>query len=375
MPRRASVTLAFLLAVSAALPLRSADERDRLKVGPQPDGRIVVPTNQIIQPAGTQVTIAGRPVDLLPIEGGRLLVAKNMRNLVFIEAATGKIVQTLPLPVATKGLAGAFSAVGLVTAGERVLASDSQGAVRIAKRNSAGSFAWDGHLDLKAPTVGGAAYPTGMALQGDAHVWVCSSRGNELQLLGLAKGEVEARVPVGVAPYMPVVVGEKVYVSNWGGDRPAKEDPQHKTSGTPVKTDARTSVANHGSVSVVEKKGNEWKQTKSIAVGGHPSGMVTSPANKFVYVANANSDAVSVIDATKDEVVETIDCKPEAKLPFGTGSNAVALGPDARTLYVANGTGNCVAVVRLAAKSTEAAGLAPAASCITGMIPTGWYPG
>src|SRR5436189_3166828 len=93
------------------LPLTaSADERDKLKVGLQPDGRIVVPTNQILQPAGRQVTFAGRPVDLLLIDGGKLLVAKNMKNLVFIDTATGAIKQTLALPAAAKGLSAAFSA-------------------------------------------------------------------------------------------------------------------------------------------------------------------------------------------------------------------------------------------------------------------------
>ena len=105
--------------------------------------------------------------------------------------------------------------------------------------------------------------------------------------------------------------------------------------------------------------------------------MTASKDGKFVYVANANSDTVSVIDTATDEVVETIDCKPEAKLPFGTGSNAVALSPDGRTLYVANGTGNCVAVViaggrRRAARSPVGA---PTPSRVAGMIPTGWYPG
>src|SRR5262245_63214250 len=232
----------LLFAVALGLPVGSADERDRLKVGLQPDGRIVVPTNQILQPAGTQVTFPGRPVDLLAIDGGRLLVAKNMRDLAFIDPATGNVVQTLALPAAADGLSGAFSAVGLVAAADRLLASDSQGAVRIAKRNADGKYAWETHFALKAPSVGGVAYPTGMALCGEGQVWVCSSRGNELQLMKLDTGEVEARVPVGVAPYMPVVVGEKVYVSNWGGDRPGKDNPTHKTSGTPVKTDQRTSV-------------------------------------------------------------------------------------------------------------------------------------
>ena len=76
-------------------------------------------------------------------------------------------------------------------------------------------------------------------------------------------------MPVGVAPYMPVVVGEKVYVSNWGGDHPAKDDATLKTSGTPVRTDPRTSVANHGSVSVVSKVGDgvEADEDRSRSAG------------------------------------------------------------------------------------------------------------
>src|SRR5262249_9137528 len=133
-----------------------ADERDRLKVGLQPDGRIVVPTNQVLRPAGRQVTFPGRPVDLLLIDGGRTLIAKNMKDLVFIARAAGAIGQTLALPAAAKGLAGAFSAAGLIAAGDRVLATDSQGAVRVARRKDGGAFAWDGHFMLKAPSSGAA---------------------------------------------------------------------------------------------------------------------------------------------------------------------------------------------------------------------------
>ena len=96
----------LLLVIACFLPSEAvADERDRLKVGLQADGRIVVPTNQILQPAGTQVTFFGRPVDLLPIENGKFLVAKNMRDLVFIDPSTGAIKQILALPDATKVLA------------------------------------------------------------------------------------------------------------------------------------------------------------------------------------------------------------------------------------------------------------------------------
>src|SRR5439155_2956301 len=68
MRRRApAVTAATALLCTALLaaprphpPAAPADERDRLTVGLQPDGRIVVPTNQILRPAGRQVTFPGR---------------------------------------------------------------------------------------------------------------------------------------------------------------------------------------------------------------------------------------------------------------------------------------------------------------------------
>src|SRR5438876_4835954 len=93
-----------------------ADERDRLKVGVQPDGRIVVPTNQIIKPAGKQITFPGRPVDLALTEDGKTLVVKNMSNLVFIDMKTGEIKQTLKSPLG-------LSAFGLVVHGKVVYVS------------------------------------------------------------------------------------------------------------------------------------------------------------------------------------------------------------------------------------------------------------
>jgi hypothetical protein len=49
------------------------------------------------------------------------------------------------------------------------------------------------------------------------------------------------------------------------------------------------------------------------------------------------------------------------------------MSPDGSTLYVANGTNNCIAVVRLGRNSGGAAD-SQAASVVQGLIPTGWYP-
>ena len=81
-------TFMLILAVSSRASRIAADyEQDRLKVGLQPDGRIVVPTNQILSPAGTQIKFPGRPVDLALLPDGLTLVVKNRNNLLFVDLA------------------------------------------------------------------------------------------------------------------------------------------------------------------------------------------------------------------------------------------------------------------------------------------------
>ncbi len=50
-----------------------------IKVGPQPDGSFLVPTNQLLRPAGFQVYFPGRPVDLALIPDKKLLIVKNKK--------------------------------------------------------------------------------------------------------------------------------------------------------------------------------------------------------------------------------------------------------------------------------------------------------
>ena len=74
--------------------------------------------------------------------------------------------------------------------------------------------------------------------------------------------------------------------------------------------------------------------------------------------------------------METIPCRPSGRLPFGSGSNALAISPDGGTLYVANGTNNCLAVVRLQARDrTGEPERTREPSKLLGLIPTAWYPG
>src|SRR5262245_39387029 len=112
----AGLLLGTSLFLRILLPLPAADDVERLPIGVQPDGRVLVPTNQILKPAGKQIAFPGRPVDLALAEDGKLLVVKNMRDLVLIDTATQKIRQTLRLPAARTKEAPrpGFSVVGLL---------------------------------------------------------------------------------------------------------------------------------------------------------------------------------------------------------------------------------------------------------------------
>lgn len=364
----------------SSLAFQPLDDRDQLKIGLQKDGRIVVPTNQILKPAGQQVLFPGRPVDLIQIDDGKTLVAKNVRDLVFIDVATGKVKQTLVLPTPKTGRAPGFSAIGLLSIGDRIFATDTQNSVRVAKKKADGTYEWDGNGFPLLPPEGlkGFAYPTGICLVDDTHIAVCSSRGNDVQIMDFRTGKVEARIDVGVAPYMPMKVSaNKLYVSNWGGEKTT--DKKDTSGGSPIKTDARN-IANSGTVSVLEKTDAGWKATKTIQVGLHPSGMILNPKGKYAYVANANSDTVSVINLQDDKSYVTIDCKPDSKLPFGSGANALVISSDGQHLYVANGTNNCVVHFALGSRTGGPVGEGEGAlhvvpNHLAGMIPTGWYPG
>ncbi len=385
----ALAVLALLLLPSAPGHAQSAapelkDAQDGMQTGLQPDGRILVPTNQLLKPAGRQVTFAGRPVDLMMAADGKTLVVKNMGDLVFIQTDTGKVTGVLPVakkqigetPEMGKIFTG-MSVTGLVVTPKQIMVTSSKDQVLVASLQKDGTYQWGKPVQVPKAGVGGDPHPAGLCLAGDGSLWVTATRGNCVHRIDLKTGKVAATVATGIAPFTLVApLPNKMYVSNWGGDAPKATDPQADSSKTQVRTDIRTSVANDGTVSVLTLEGGEWKQAKTIRVGLHPSGLTASQTGGFVYVANANSDSVSVISTKTDEVVETILCRPEGRLPFGSGTNALALSPDGATLYAANGTNNCLAVVTLGARSREQAPKGAAeASSLRGLIPTGWYPG
>ena len=127
-----------------------------------------------------------------------------------------------------------------------------------------------------------------------------------------------------------------------------------------------------GTVSVLSP--NTGKTLKEIKVGLHPNAIITSPDQQYVYVANGNDDNISVIHTRSNKVTETISVRlnPEKNPYYGDSPNGLTLSPDGKTLYVANGMDDALAVIALGKK---AASNAAGNSKVTGFIPTAAYPG
>ncbi|MBE7174378.1 MAG: bifunctional YncE family protein/alkaline phosphatase family protein [Williamsia sp.] len=107
------------------------------------------------------------------------------------------------------------------------------------------------------------------------------------------------------------------------------------------------------------------KFTAEIPVGDNPNDFCLSKNGKYLYVANANDNSVSVVDVKQRKQVEVLNAALFADAPNGSTTNAVALSPDEKTLYIANADNNCLAVFDVSN---------PGVSLPKGFIPTGWYP-
>ena len=221
-----------------------------------------------------------------------------------------------------------------------------------------------------------AVYPTGLAISPDgATLYVANNLGDSLGIIENLHGEPRLnRVDLSdglpahfVYPYGVVAWAsrgsretQRVYVSCWAT----------------------------ASVAVVKDLTHPAAQVSFIKVGRHPTDMLLNAARTRLYVANSDADTVSVIDTSRDRVIETIGVRLEEKAMPGGSPESLALSGNGSTLYVANAHSNAVAVVGLSAEARGAAvenqtdekagddyeRQRAHRSIVRGFIPTGQYP-
>ncbi|PYV41477.1 MAG: hypothetical protein DMG06_16985 [Acidobacteria bacterium] len=340
------------------------------KVGIQSDRSVVVPSNQILRPAGTQISFPGRPVDMALSPDGKTLAVLNSTGVVLIDLAAQRVKQT----VTAEGLKSSYAGIVFSLDGKTLYCSSNTDLVHVITLDSEGNGRPSETIKAPVPAIGGEPVPSGLALSPNGrYLFIALTRNNSVAIYDLSQKMFVSQIPVEMVPYsvIPSRDGRKLYVSNWGGRRPEGRDTTADSSGSQVVVDKETGIANTGSVSVVDLQ--EQKVVENIEVGLHPCGMCLSKDGTRLLVANANSDTITSIDTLTRQVAEEISVKVDSKLPLGAAPNALALDADGKRLYVALGGNNAVAVIALGSGSAKS--LKASESKLEGVIPTGWYPG
>ncbi|MGH9595258.1 MAG: bifunctional YncE family protein/alkaline phosphatase family protein, partial [Edaphobacter sp.] len=116
------------------------------------------------------------------------------------------------------------------------------------------------------------------------------------------------------------------------------------------------------------------KPTSPIAPGTHPSALEMSPDGRVMYVALTNRDAVAAVNvgAGQFSVKGYFDTRLPGQSYFGAEPEALALSADGARLYVGNAMTDAVAVMdtrKLTVKAAKRGMVEP-----IGFVPTEWMP-
>jgi DNA-binding beta-propeller fold protein YncE len=343
------------------------------------------PMNQTVTPAGIFVPLAGmRPQALALSPDGKLLVTSGLTHeLVVLDPVTGSIRQHVDMPTneitASKSMESStnkpvekaqlsFTGLTFSPDGSRLYLADVTGHIKVFAVHTDHSVASLSSFSLplaSAPTRK-EEIPAGIAVAPDGKkLYVAGNLSNRLLELDTATGKLLRWWKVGFAPFDVVLGGQKIYVSNWGGRRPDADSVTGPGGdGMRVRVDTR-SIASEGSVSVIQLGSNTSAAATEILAGRHASAMALSPNDRWLVIANAGEDTLTVMDTRTDQVTETICARKNPADLFGAQPNALAFDKTGKKLYVCNGTQNAVAVFRFK----------PGESKFLGLIPVGWFPG
>ncbi len=351
---------------------------------------VLMPYNKVVNPAGEQVyfgnpALENHALDCALSPNGKFLAIEGRYRVLILSTASNKIISEIALPKIKvfKKFVNTMSGIVWSAEGRRIYWSVDDKRKKSAVISATVDTKGTTHLILqeallfegqkKADGHSLTAIPNELLLDGRM-LYVVLNGNNQLAKIDLDHPlKTQWRATTGVAPFGIRRANGKLYVTNWGGRMPLDGDLTAGTPWDPAVVDKKSGAVSNGTVSVINPQtGTLIKET---AVGLHPNDIVASADGRFVYVANGNSDNVSVIDAHTDLVTETIDVRlMQGKRDFvGDSPNGLALSPDGKTLYVANGMDNALAVVELG-KHASAKGRQEMSE-LSGFIPTGVYPG
>jgi len=349
--------------------------------------QIQLPYNRLIQPAGLQIffgdnTRENHSLDAALSPDGKWLAVEERYSIIFISAYNNEVKFKLSNDTRPELRGGMNTYSGIIWHTGKEGTEVYWSTMGRNDRSFVVSAKWDGtkaeFLKLREFNT---IPPAEMALPNEIlinkgsneYLYIVLNRNKQVVKQDLRSDSIIWKVDPGVAPYGLTMASGKLYITNWAGRHPEKDDKD--VAGVPwglARVDKLNGATREGSVTVIDPVSG--KIIKEMAVGLHPNEIISDRSGKFVYLTNSNSDNISVISTLNDNVTETISVRLQPRINpfFGDSPDGLCLSSDEKSLYIANGLDNALAVIKLGKRSAEK-GSGPE-SKVTGFIPTGAYP-
>ena len=302
--------------------------------------KVLLPNGWTLTPVGHSLQLGDLPLDIAVSSSGHYLAVTNngqsTQTIQLIDAVGEKVLDSVIIPKSWLGLKFSADEKYLFASGgndNRIL----KYAVNVRPAPGNPGLVLVDSLVLGKPWPEKIS-PTGLDID-DKHglLYVVTKENNSLYIIDMAGHSVLQRFDLGGEGYTCRLSKDRkaLYVTCWGCDKLRIFDTEKRTF------------------------------TGEIAVGDNPNDICITKNDRWIFVANANDNSVSVIDARGRKVVETLNAALYPDAPPGSTTNAVALSGDDKTLYVANADNNCLAVFDVRE---------PGSAHSKGFIPVGWYP-
>ena len=207
-------------------------------------------------------------------------------------------------------------------------------------------------------------YPAGLAVlpgTGSERLLVAENLADDAIVLDTESGKVLQRFPLSTAAVVPAAFpvgvtatrdGKVGFCSLWNASAIAQLNLE---TGAVIRR-----------IPLLEPK-------SPVASGSHPTAMLLSPDQKYLYVTLTNSDRVAVVDVAKAELAGLLSTDlPEQKFG-GSSPDALAQSPDGKRLFVADASADAVAVFDMSNVGPQSLSVSAPQKAI-GFIPTEWYP-
>lgn len=295
---------------------------------------VKLPNGWTLTPTGKSLPLGDLPLNMAISPDKKLIAVTNngqsTQSIQLIDAVNDKILHSVEIPKSWLGLKFSADQRYLYASG-----GNDNWILQYAIRNRQLVLNDSIQLGAKWPV---KISPAGIDINDAAKMmYVVTKENNSLYVVNLQNKTVVNQYPLGAEAFTCLLSADKkeLYISLWGGDKILVYNTLSK------------------------------KMTDSIAVGDNPNDICLSKTGKYLYVANANDNSVSVIDTRLRKVLETLNAALYPDSKPGSGTNSVALSKDEQTLYIANADNNCIALFDVSK---------PGFSQSKGFIPVGWYP-